>query len=301
MNPFFSVCVPVTNREKTIFDTLCSIALQSFRDFEVIITECGSNDRSREEIERFFKSDIFQNHPFVYIYKNFDYFPKTVEDWNESLRLANGKYIAMLEGDDKYTSNHLLDAHEVLCVQNNVGFYAVGNQCHARPYVGLYHSEEWLKMTVMMNDITPPSESIFIRLNNSGTPFFYNDQDYEYAPEMDLYLRLALSGYNVFFSDKCDVIRNISNKNFYASLWHYYADHFTLLNKYRNDIAPELYKKSMNNQISNVIQDSLHSGSFKIFFTTSCAVANKTTVFDYCRSLFKISSHFLLRKLHFIN
>ncbi len=82
-NPFFSVCIPTTNRGRTIYNILMSVANQTYKDFEVIIVDCGSTDNTRDEIKRFFESSHFRERPFHYRYETRDYYPQTVEDWNE--------------------------------------------------------------------------------------------------------------------------------------------------------------------------------------------------------------------------
>ena len=175
MNPFFSVCIPTTDREKTIFDTLCSVAHQSFRDFELIVVDCGSTDKTRTEIERFFSSSYYIENKFDYIYEIRDYEPKTVEDWNEPLRLASGKYIAMLEGDDQYPANHLEEAYHTLTEIPNLGLYTKGSEGQIRNVFGFVNSAQELENEIMMLWSAPPSQSIFIRMGKRGTQFFYDD------------------------------------------------------------------------------------------------------------------------------
>ncbi|GAG06611.1 unnamed protein product, partial [marine sediment metagenome] len=101
-SPFFSVCIPLHNREKTVFSTLESVARQTFRDFDVKVVGYGSTDATRSEAENFFQSEIYNNNPFDYELVYIDKQLQGVEDWNEPVRLAGGKYVAMLEGDDQF-------------------------------------------------------------------------------------------------------------------------------------------------------------------------------------------------------
>lgn len=301
MSPFFSVCIPTTNRGRTIYNTLSSVANQSFRDFEVIVVDCGSTDNTREEIIRFFNSECYSHNPFNYKFEIRDYFPKTVEDWNEPVKLAKGKYIAMLEGDDQYLPDHLKEAYVIL-EHNSVGLYAVGNQVHKRPKTGLFSAKELFSMIIMYNDITPPSESIFLREGTDGIPFLYNDIDYEYAPEADLYVQLSLKGLGAYFSEKCYVVRDISNKNRYTNLWHYYVDRFTLLYKYKDDMKTDLFNKSLKNQIDDVILTSIHSRSYNVIIMIAKKVIEKTSLQTYfysiLRALVRIPFNYFYHFLH---
>lgn len=51
--PKYSVIVPVYNRIDEVDDLLCSLASQTFRDFETIIVEDGSTEPCREAVERY--------------------------------------------------------------------------------------------------------------------------------------------------------------------------------------------------------------------------------------------------------
>lgn len=228
--PFFSVCMPVTNRGETIFNALSSVALQTCRDFELVIIDCGSRDNSRAEIDRFFTSPVYQANKFPYRYEQRDYVPKTVEDWNEPVKLATGRYIAMLEGDDGWRPEYLQTAYDKLSACPEVGVYATGNQLRPRQRQGYLNSNEFTRFIYGQTEVPPPSETIFVRADHAGTPFLYNDTDYEYAPEIDLYIRIGLDGYDGFFDEHQNTIRDISPKD--RSSWHYFHDQFAVGKKY---------------------------------------------------------------------
>lgn len=232
-SPFFSVCMPVTNRGTTIFNALCSVAQQTYRNFELIIIDCGSQDNSRKEIERFFSSEAFRKQVFPYRYEQRNYVPQTVEDWNEPVRLATGRYIAMLEGDDMWLPEYLQTAYNKLSIHPEIGVYATGNQLQPRHRQGYLNSNELTRFIYEQTEVPPPSETIFVRANHAGTPFLYNDTDYEYAPEIDLYIRIGLDGYAGYFDDRQNTIRDISPKD--RSSWHYFHDQFAVAKKYASE------------------------------------------------------------------
>ena len=55
--PFFSICTEVTNREKTIERTLRSISNQSFFDYEYVVVNNFSNDKSHDVISNYLRND----------------------------------------------------------------------------------------------------------------------------------------------------------------------------------------------------------------------------------------------------
>lgn len=51
--PFFSIIIPLYNKEKAIENTLKSVFHQSFTDYEVLVINDGSTDKSEEKVKSF--------------------------------------------------------------------------------------------------------------------------------------------------------------------------------------------------------------------------------------------------------
>lgn len=121
---YISICIPAYKRTDYLKRLLESIKIQSYRDFEVILTD-DSPDQTAFELASTFKADF----DIKYI-KN----PKplgTPENWNEGIRNAKGVWIKMMHDDDWFTSidslqefvNHLNQNKSVdfvFCAFNNV-------------------------------------------------------------------------------------------------------------------------------------------------------------------------------------
>ncbi len=90
--PKISVVMPAYNAEKYIAEAIESILSQTFRDFEFIIINDGSTDRTKEIILSFGDARI------VYLEneKNLG----IVETLNRGLDAARGEYIARMDADD---------------------------------------------------------------------------------------------------------------------------------------------------------------------------------------------------------
>ena len=88
-----SVIIPIYNAGKYLFDTLESVSLQSFTDWECICINDGSTDKSTDVINKFASNDnrfklIEQTNQGVSISRNV------------GLNVATGKYVAFLDQDD---------------------------------------------------------------------------------------------------------------------------------------------------------------------------------------------------------
>jgi len=91
--PKISVIVPVYNCEKFLHESVNSILTQTFLDFEVILINDGSTDRTLEICNEYAKSD---NRVIVIHKEN----GGVSSARNTGIRQASGQYIAFVDGDD---------------------------------------------------------------------------------------------------------------------------------------------------------------------------------------------------------
>lgn len=96
--PFFSIVVPLYNKQRDIKETLLSALGQTFDDFELIVVNDGSTDDSEAEVLS------ITDERLVY--------QKTKNQGvsaarNLGIEIAKGEYIAFLDADDYWYHNHL--------------------------------------------------------------------------------------------------------------------------------------------------------------------------------------------------
>ena len=105
MKPFFSIIIPLFNKEDYVKDTLLSVFKQVFNDFEVIIVNDGSTDNSLNIINTL-KDDRIQ------------VFTKTNEGVssarNFGMNKASGKFLTFLDADDVWEETFLEQIHELI-------------------------------------------------------------------------------------------------------------------------------------------------------------------------------------------
>jgi len=94
----FSVVIPLYNKEISVKETLYSVLNQSFSDFEVIIVNDGSTDKSLEKV-----NEIADPRLRIINKKN----GGVSSARNLGIKEANEDWIAFLDGDDFWKQDHL--------------------------------------------------------------------------------------------------------------------------------------------------------------------------------------------------
>jgi len=115
--PKVSICVPTYNQTLYLEKNLNSIAIQTFQDYEIIVSDDSSTDDVLNLVSRFettFKDKLkyFRNNP-----------PKgTPENWNESIRKAKGEYIKIMHHDEWFADENSLETFVSTIELNNADF-----------------------------------------------------------------------------------------------------------------------------------------------------------------------------------
>ena len=90
--PAVSVVMPVYNGEKYLRESIDSILNQTYTDYEFIIVNDGSNDKTEEIILSYNDNRI----RYIKNEKNL----QIVKSLNRGIELAKGRYIARMDADD---------------------------------------------------------------------------------------------------------------------------------------------------------------------------------------------------------
>lgn len=96
--PKISVVVPAYNSQRTILETIDSVLQQSFSDFELIIINDGSTDRTLELLET-----VQDTRLKVYSYPN----GGLPTARNRGINRATGEFISFIDADDIWTPDKL--------------------------------------------------------------------------------------------------------------------------------------------------------------------------------------------------
>jgi len=116
-----SIITPAYNAEKYIQETIESVLSQSYANWEMIIVDDKSTDKTVNIIEEFCDDRI----KLVKLEKN----GGTSNAWNNAFKYATGEYVAFLDSDDLWVSTKL---------EEQINFMKKNN------YVFTFSSYDWI-------------------------------------------------------------------------------------------------------------------------------------------------------------
>lgn len=103
--PYFSVIIPLYNKESFIEKTLECVLNQTFKDFEIIIVNDGSTDNGLEKIKKFTDNRIKifqQENQGVSVARN------------KGMEMAEGEYFCFLDADDEWKNDCLENFYKAI-------------------------------------------------------------------------------------------------------------------------------------------------------------------------------------------
>jgi len=200
MTPFFSIIIPLFNKEDYVKDTLLSVINQSFNNFEVIIVNDGSTDNSLNIINTH-KDDRIQIHT------------KTNEGVssarNFGIKKTTAKYIAFLDADDVWEETFLEQIFKLInkYPKEHVFATALKIQTKKRSYFATYNLNLQTSEVGMLDyfqnsldhSILHCASSVFSREAIKTTGDF--DNTLSTSEDTDYWIRIGLK-YTIVFLNK---------------------------------------------------------------------------------------------------
>ena len=111
MTPFFSIIIPLYNRERMISRAIESILNQTFQTFEIIVVDDCSTDCSSEIVHKLKLLDS----RIIYLRNEIN--QERCVSRNKGIQIASGKYVCFLDSDDYHLPIHLETFHQKILAE----------------------------------------------------------------------------------------------------------------------------------------------------------------------------------------
>ncbi|HLV70166.1 MAG TPA: glycosyltransferase family A protein [Xanthomarina sp.] len=215
MKPFFSIIIPLYNKEKHIKNTLQSVLDQSFSNFEVIIVNDGSTDNSLNQVNA-----VIDERIKVYSIEN----SGVSAARNYGIKKAQAEYITFLDADDLWESHHLKNLDELLKTFPDCGLYATAYNRKLQDkilkvkYHLIPHDTTWMGIvsdyfkSSIYNPIAWTSAVMVPKKILETLNGFDENITLGAGEDTDLWIRIALK-YRIAFHSKVTAIHNLHADN----------------------------------------------------------------------------------------
>lgn len=202
--PKFSVVISVYNKQGFIANTLATVLAQTEQDFEILVINDASTDASEKEV-------LAVKDPRI-TYHTFTQNQGAGAARNKGISLSSGQYIALLDGDDLWHPNYLLEINNLIAAfpDHNVFATAIDIEDHdgtrasqytfSNPnntrHLDLDYFESSYKNTILTSSSTVIERDVFKAI---GT----YDETIKSGQDTDLWIRIGLEYRIAFCSVSC--------------------------------------------------------------------------------------------------
>jgi glycosyltransferase involved in cell wall biosynthesis len=181
--PRVTVLMPVYNVSAYVSEAVESVLNQTYTDFELIIIDDGSTDDTLQKVNAFHDQRI----RVVRHERNIGY----VHALNQGIRMAQGEFIARMDGDDICLPERFARQVEYLDRHFDVGVCGANVQLLNTGEVWAYSRDHHeLKVRLLFNSCFA-HPAVMMRKHILTKHNLYYDIDYQYAEDYELWVRLS--------------------------------------------------------------------------------------------------------------
>src|SRR5699024_8951224 len=116
--PLFSIIMPAYDAENTIDEAIESVFMQTLEDYELIVVNDCSQDKTRQVVEEYVQVD-----ERVLLINNNEN-KGVARSRNKALEASRGRYITFLDSDDRWSPQKLEKQYHAFCRGNDIVFTA---------------------------------------------------------------------------------------------------------------------------------------------------------------------------------
>lgn len=235
--PFFSVIIPLYNKECFIENTLKSVLCQTFTNYEIIIINDGSTDKSEEKVLEFKDSRI------QYFYKENG---GVSSARNYGIEKAQSNYLSFIDADDYWYPHFLQEIYNNINTFPDIKVFstAIEIEISKKVFVSAYSIEKTDECEIVNYFDASSKQSVI----SGSSGVFHNsvftkiggfDLQLKSGEDIDMWIRIGLI-YPILFSWKV-LVRYVYDdkslsRNYKTSLESIDFSKFALLEKSNPDL-----------------------------------------------------------------
>ena len=283
-NPKISVLMPAYNAEKFIAEAIESILAQTFIDFEFIIINDGSEDRTAEIVRAYKDPRI----AFIDHAKN----QGLVAVLNQGLDMARGEYVARMDADDIAYPERFAKQVEFMDANPHVGLVSSNARIFGDRYGALGDKRnkllsnpefpgvlDWFRGCRVIHPSVMLRKKVFEKYNLRYDPDYVACEDYELWSRAARYMKIA----NIQ-----EVLLN-------------YRLHDSSITTRQNDIQTENAKRVRSSILDFCLDDKNERQSYRFFAGESTDPAHAEVRLFGLVPLFKIKAQRSSKKVFLFN
>jgi len=202
-NPFISIITPTYNSEKYLEEMLKSLLKQKYKNFEVIIIDAKSNDKTLDIISKYKK---------IINYCSSEKDKGIYDGFNKGIRQAKGKYIAIVNSDDVLKPNALIYLRKYDKKYPDIDFLFGSVKKHW----GILHGYKPNKIYYSWGFYSSHSTGFYIKKKSADKVGLYNLK-YKYHADYDYFYRMIVKHKMVGIGSKKNEIFGIFRRGGFSS------------------------------------------------------------------------------------
>lgn len=254
--PFFTIIIPLYNKENFVLQTLQSVLNQSFADYEIIVVNDGSTDNGVAVVEQI-------NDDRIKIIHQENKGVSTAR--NKGIEAAKAEYICFLDADDSWKEDFLNETHRLINTYSNEKVfcaaieiltkssvinaqYTVGNKVEENVYIENYFTAS-MKYSLICTSCSAFHKSVFLEVGNF-------DEEIRSGQDTDLWIRVG-NKFNIVFLNKimCTYVydkKSLSRNKLYKTIKLKYDNYKTIESKNKEAkkfLDYNRYSEILNNKL----------------------------------------------------
>jgi glycosyltransferase involved in cell wall biosynthesis len=190
--PLISICIPAYKNEVYLKRLLESILIQTFQDFEVIVSDDSPDTLLADIIS------LYNNYFKIHYVRN-ERPLGSPANWNHAIRLAKGKWIKIMHDDDWFTDESSLEQYATIALHTKAdfifsGFYEVELNSGKKKssVISIHHLHNLRKNPLYLfrtNYIGHPSTTLIRNIDHD-----WFDEQIKWVVDFEFYIRFLRSG-----------------------------------------------------------------------------------------------------------